>query len=210
MNLYVEGTFDQRPYVGQTNASAIFTKSAFTNFCDWGRGARPARPGPNAPGTNERGHDRWRSALESLNLKTPGSYELRQRLRRAVFWACLLASPFFVGLVAGWFFGVRLISHRPFRSAYTSPAVRGMQILSSSVRKERQQPFPSAVNIALRGLPRWRSPSSQTRRRISRRPNQGERRWNSSQWTTPSQQRRSIPGPLAKAPRAMAVWHLQG
>jgi conjugative transfer signal peptidase TraF len=43
-----------------------------------------------------------------LNLKTPGSYELRQRIHRAVFWACLLASPFFVGLVAGWFFGVRL------------------------------------------------------------------------------------------------------
>src|SRR5258708_26072397 len=43
-----------------------------------------------------------------LNLKTPGSYELQQRLRRAVFWACMLASPFFRGLVAGWVFGVRL------------------------------------------------------------------------------------------------------
>ena len=42
-----------------------------------------------------------------LKLKTPGSYELRQRLLRAVFWACLLASPFFFGLVAGCVFGIR-------------------------------------------------------------------------------------------------------
>src|SRR6266576_2407329 len=43
-----------------------------------------------------------------LKLKTRGSYELRQRLRRAVFWACLLASPFFLGLIAGWVLGIRL------------------------------------------------------------------------------------------------------
>jgi conjugative transfer signal peptidase TraF len=43
-----------------------------------------------------------------LKLKTPGSYEIRQRLRRTVFWACLLASPFFLGLIAGWVFGIRL------------------------------------------------------------------------------------------------------
>src|SRR6266513_2222231 len=43
-----------------------------------------------------------------LKLRTPGSYELPQRLRRAVFSACLLASPFFLGLIAGWIFGVRL------------------------------------------------------------------------------------------------------
>ncbi len=42
-----------------------------------------------------------------MKLKTPGSYELRQRLRRAVFWACLLASPLCLGLVAGWVFGIR-------------------------------------------------------------------------------------------------------
>jgi conjugative transfer signal peptidase TraF len=48
------------------------------------------------------------SLSSPLKLKTPGSYELRQRLRRAVFWACLLASPFFLGLIAGWVFGVRL------------------------------------------------------------------------------------------------------
>src|SRR5258708_27540618 len=43
-----------------------------------------------------------------LKLKTPGSYELRQRLRRAVLWTCVLASPFFLGLIAGWVFGIRL------------------------------------------------------------------------------------------------------
>lgn len=43
-----------------------------------------------------------------LRLKTPGSYELHQRVRRAVFWAWLLASPFFVGLIGGWVLGVRL------------------------------------------------------------------------------------------------------
>ena len=43
-----------------------------------------------------------------LKLRTPGSYELHQRPRRAVFWACMLASPFFLGLVVGWVFGVRL------------------------------------------------------------------------------------------------------
>src|SRR6202051_1836494 len=41
-------------------------------------------------------------------LKTRGSYELRKRVRRAVLWACLLASPFFLGLIAGWVFGIRL------------------------------------------------------------------------------------------------------
>src|ERR1700690_1805219 len=41
-------------------------------------------------------------------LKTSGSYELRKRVRRAVLWACLLASPFFLGLIAGWVFGIRL------------------------------------------------------------------------------------------------------
>src|SRR6266513_6390589 len=43
-----------------------------------------------------------------LKFNTPGSYEIHQRLRRAVFWACLLASPFFLGLMAGWVFGIRL------------------------------------------------------------------------------------------------------
>src|ERR1700732_1966506 len=43
-----------------------------------------------------------------LKFKIPGSYDLYQRLRRAVLWACLLASPFFLGLIAGWVFGIRV------------------------------------------------------------------------------------------------------
>jgi conjugative transfer signal peptidase TraF len=43
-----------------------------------------------------------------LKFKIPGSYELHQRLRRAVLWACLLAFPFFLVLIAGWVFGIRL------------------------------------------------------------------------------------------------------
>src|ERR1700719_2880051 len=42
-----------------------------------------------------------------LKLKTSGSYELRERVRHAVLWACLLASPFFLGLIAGCVFGIR-------------------------------------------------------------------------------------------------------
>src|SRR5258708_19763735 len=42
------------------------------------------------------------------NPKIPGSYELHHRLRRAVLWACLLGSPFFLGLIAGWVFGIRV------------------------------------------------------------------------------------------------------
>src|SRR5260370_20604818 len=42
------------------------------------------------------------------NPKIPGSYELHNRLRGAVLWACLLGSPFFLGLIAGWVFGIRV------------------------------------------------------------------------------------------------------
>src|SRR6266481_5567340 len=59
-----------------------------------------------------------------LKLRTPGSYELRQRFRRAVLWACLLASPFFLGLVAGWVFGIRF--------KLTPPLPRGFYITSHS------------------------------------------------------------------------------
>ena len=59
-----------------------------------------------------------------LRLKTRGSYELRQRVRRAVFWACLLASPFFLGLIAGWVFGIRL--------NLTPSLPRGFYIISQS------------------------------------------------------------------------------
>src|ERR1700688_2929998 len=41
-------------------------------------------------------------------FKILGSYELHQRLRPAVLWACVLASPFFLGLISGWVFGIRL------------------------------------------------------------------------------------------------------
>jgi conjugative transfer signal peptidase TraF len=43
-----------------------------------------------------------------LKFKILGSYELHYRLRRAVLWACLLGSPFFLGLIAGWVFGIRV------------------------------------------------------------------------------------------------------
>lgn len=46
--------------------------------------------------------------LSNLKRKIPGSYELQQRLRRAVLWACLLAAPFFLGLIGGWVFGIRV------------------------------------------------------------------------------------------------------
>src|SRR5260370_33639687 len=42
------------------------------------------------------------------NPNIRGSYDLRHRLRRAVLWACLLVSPFFLGLIAGWVFGIRV------------------------------------------------------------------------------------------------------
>src|SRR5437879_9502994 len=92
------------------------------------------------------------SLSSPLKLKTPGSYELRQRLRRAVFWACLLASPYFLGLIAGWVFGIRLNLTPSLPLGFYITTRYGTQILWSSVRKERQHPFPSAVNIALRGL----------------------------------------------------------
>ena len=87
-----------------------------------------------------------------LKLKTPGSYELRQRLLRAVLWACLLASPFFLGLIAGWVFGVRL--------NLTPSLPRGFYITSNSPSANLVEFCPqgtaasslSTVNIALRAL----------------------------------------------------------
>ena len=69
-----------------------------------------------------------------LKLRTPGSYELHQRLRRAVFWACMLASPFFLGLVAGWVFGVRL--------NLTPSLPRGFYITSESPSANAISPRP--------------------------------------------------------------------
>src|SRR5947199_10723659 len=48
------------------------------------------------------------SLSNPLKIRTPGSYELRQRFRRAILCASILASPFFLGLIAGWVFGIRL------------------------------------------------------------------------------------------------------
>jgi conjugative transfer signal peptidase TraF len=59
-----------------------------------------------------------------LKIKTHGSYELRQPLRRAILWACLLASPFFLGLIAGWVFGIRF--------NLTPSLPRGFYIISHS------------------------------------------------------------------------------
>src|SRR5258708_29771604 len=59
-----------------------------------------------------------------LKLRTLGSYELRQRFRRAVLWACLLASPFFLGLIAGWVFCIRF--------NLTPSLPRGFYIISDS------------------------------------------------------------------------------
>jgi conjugative transfer signal peptidase TraF len=64
------------------------------------------------------------SLSNSVKIRTPGSYELRQRLRRAVLWASLLASPFFLGLIVGWVFGVRV--------NLTPSLPRGFYIISNS------------------------------------------------------------------------------
>jgi conjugative transfer signal peptidase TraF len=71
-----------------------------------------------------------------LKLRTPGSYELRQRFRRAVLWACLLASPFFLGLIAGWVFGIRF--------NLTPSLPRGFYITSHS-------PSPNLVEFCPQG-----------------------------------------------------------
>src|ERR1700704_3875447 len=66
-NLYVEGTFDQRPYyVSQDKYKRyIYEVSVHKFFYNWGRGGKPARSGATARGTHERGHDRWRSVPRS-------------------------------------------------------------------------------------------------------------------------------------------------
>src|SRR5260370_416376 len=43
-----------------------------------------------------------------LKFKILGPYELHHPLRRAVLWSCLLGSPFFPVLIAGWVFGIRV------------------------------------------------------------------------------------------------------
>src|SRR5437016_9851053 len=78
-----------------------------------------------------------------LKIRTPGSCELRKRFRRAVFWACLLASPFFLGLIAGWIFGVRL--------NLTPSLPRGFYITSHSLSANLVEfcPQGAAASISL-------------------------------------------------------------
>lgn len=76
-----------------------------------------------------------------LKIKTPGSYELRQRICRALFWACLLASPFFVGLIAGWVFGVRL--------NLTPSLPRGFYIISHSPHANLVEFCPEGASASI-------------------------------------------------------------
>src|SRR5579859_761526 len=83
------------------------------------------------------------SLSNPLKLKTPGSYDLHHRLRRAVLWACLLASPFFLGLIAGWVFGIRF--------NLTPSLPRGFYIIghSSSANLVEFCPQGAAASISL-------------------------------------------------------------
>lgn len=81
--------------------------------------------------------------LNPPKVRTPGSYEFRQRLRRAVLWACLLATPLFLGLVAGWAFGVRI--------NFTPSLPRGFYIVSHSPSADLAEfcPQGSAASLSL-------------------------------------------------------------
>jgi conjugative transfer signal peptidase TraF len=83
------------------------------------------------------------SLSNRLKIRTPGSYELRQRLRRAVLWASLLASPFFIGLIAGWVFGIRI--------NFTPSLPRGFYIISNSPSSSLVEfcPQGTAASISL-------------------------------------------------------------
>src|SRR5258708_20427341 len=87
-----------------------------------------------------------------LKLKTPGSYELRQRLRRAVFWACLLASPFFLGLIAGWVFGIRL--------NLTPSLPLGFYITSHSPSANLIEFFPQGPAASISPTRQYRTPAA--------------------------------------------------
>jgi conjugative transfer signal peptidase TraF len=83
------------------------------------------------------------SLSNPLKIRTPGSYELRQRLRRAIVWASLLASPFFLGLITGWVFGVRV--------NLTPSLPRGFYIISNSLSANLVEfcPQRTAASISL-------------------------------------------------------------
>ena len=93
------------------------------------------------------------------NPKIPGCYELHHRLRRAVLWACLLGSPFFLGsLRLGFRHRVNLTPSLPL--GFSLPAIRQRQNLLSSARKETRPISRSSANIAPQGLAGWRSTAS--------------------------------------------------
>jgi conjugative transfer signal peptidase TraF len=77
------------------------------------------------------------------NRKIPGSYELHNRLRDAVLWVCLLGSPFFLALIAGWVFGIRV--------NFTPSLPLGFYITSRSSNAELVEfcPQGSAASISL-------------------------------------------------------------
>src|SRR5713101_1866454 len=83
------------------------------------------------------------SLSNPLKIRTPGSYELHQRLRRALLWASMLASPFFLGLLAGWVFGVRV--------NLTPSLPRGFYIISNSLSANLVEfcPQGTAASISL-------------------------------------------------------------
>jgi conjugative transfer signal peptidase TraF len=78
-----------------------------------------------------------------VKIKPPGYYELRQPLRRAVSGAGLLASPFFLGLIAGWILGIRF--------NLTPSLPRGLYIISdrSSANLVEFCPDGAAAAISL-------------------------------------------------------------
>ena len=66
-NLYVDGTFDQRPFVGQDKYTRYVYEVTVQKFFVVGGAAQdsPVPPKPHATLT-ERGHDRWRSVYRIL------------------------------------------------------------------------------------------------------------------------------------------------
>ena len=186
-NLYVEGTFDQRPEVSVPQV-----------LCHWRRGARRACSALAAPSSCKRGRQRWRSISRNPSKSrhlAPTNYanESAAPYSGPVCWPRpSLSDSWQVGFPESV-----SISLPPCRAAFTSSAIRPTQILWSSARKVHQPPSPSAVNL-------FSSP-----RRVCGRPGRGDRRWNSSQWTATSPQCGTIPRPLATSPGPVALWHLQ-
>src|SRR5258708_36926534 len=87
-----------------------------------------------------------------LKFKMLGSYELHHRLRRAVLWACLLGSPFFLGLIAGWVFGIRV---------NLTPSLRlGFYITSHSSKARLVEFCPQGNGAYISLIPQYRTPGA--------------------------------------------------